>query len=320
MNVVLSVIIVNWNRRECLSSLLVDIQKQTFRDFEIVIVDNGSNDGAYNVSSELGIPAKMVRLHKNFGLSAGRNIGLVNSSGSIIFMPDNDLRLPDPDLFSNAVTYLTTNPVAVVSCSQFGDAEALSESRGSSRYPVEYWFFTGGACFFRRDVFEKVGLFDDDFSYGGEEWDLSFRIHAAQLSMMKNPALAVVHKQDPGSRVPSHTFMILLNMMFAQLRYMPATDALALLVSQISIVLVRSVRSLNPGAFFKFLIMMVARFRRMVLVKRKRVSRTTMNRWYRLRLLDKGYALKEPRVSVWTYYLHKVLMKKDALRRAEVSK
>ena len=70
--------------------MLEELEKQTFRDFEIVVVDQGSTDGAPEEIEKQYPQIKVIRLQKNAGVPAGMNIGAVNARGEILVFLDND--------------------------------------------------------------------------------------------------------------------------------------------------------------------------------------------------------------------------------------
>ncbi len=84
----LSVIIVTFNRANFLNALLKSIQKQSFDDFEIIIVDNDSKDNT--TKNTLKFNLIYIKLNKNYGLSFGRNVGLKYARGDIVCFLDDD--------------------------------------------------------------------------------------------------------------------------------------------------------------------------------------------------------------------------------------
>ena len=84
-----SIIIVNWNRKEDLLFTLKKISVDTYTNLEVVIVDNGSNDG-----STKEVPAKYpnykyINLNSNLGCEEGYNVGVLNSKGEILIYLDS---------------------------------------------------------------------------------------------------------------------------------------------------------------------------------------------------------------------------------------
>jgi GT2 family glycosyltransferase len=87
-----SVIVLNLNGEKILRRCLDHLLNQSYRNFEIIVVDNGSTDGSVAVLEEYLKTDKLsvVRAHKNLGVPGGRNLGLLHVRGEIIAYMDND--------------------------------------------------------------------------------------------------------------------------------------------------------------------------------------------------------------------------------------
>ena len=90
----ISVILVTYNREQYLPTILDCINRQTFEDYELILVNNGSTDGTAQICEDYAISDKRVKLltiEKNRGASNGRNCGLSAATGEYIaFMDDDD--------------------------------------------------------------------------------------------------------------------------------------------------------------------------------------------------------------------------------------
>ena len=84
MTPVVSVIVVNWNRRDMLRACLKSLRAQTLRDFEIVVVDNGSGDGSPAMVLEEFPEAELIRNSENRGFCAGNNQGIRQARGTVL--------------------------------------------------------------------------------------------------------------------------------------------------------------------------------------------------------------------------------------------
>jgi len=87
-----SVIIVNWNGAKYLPDCLDSLQAQSFRDFETVLVDNGSRDESVHLIRERYPWVKLVVLETNTGYAAGNNVGLAETTGEYVVLLNNDTR------------------------------------------------------------------------------------------------------------------------------------------------------------------------------------------------------------------------------------
>ena len=84
----ISVVIPAYNDSRKLERLLVSLKKQTFKDFEIIVVDDASADNTYDVAKKYA--NKVIRNNRNQGPAITRNIGIKNSDSSIIAFTDSD--------------------------------------------------------------------------------------------------------------------------------------------------------------------------------------------------------------------------------------
>ena len=100
----ISIIIVNWNRIDDMRETLNSLESQTYRNYEIVVVDNGSTDDS-KTKLPLEFPnIRLISVDKNLGCEEGFNIGMENSNGDIFFYLDSDASL-DNDVAWEAYTY-----------------------------------------------------------------------------------------------------------------------------------------------------------------------------------------------------------------------
>ena len=111
MKPVVSIIIVNWNGRPYLPDCLDNLARQSFRNFEVVLVDNGSVDESVSFVKEHYPWVKLVILNENTGFSVGNNHGLQHAVGDYIVTLNNDTRV-EPDWLQVMVITADTHPDA----------------------------------------------------------------------------------------------------------------------------------------------------------------------------------------------------------------
>lgn len=197
-----SIIIVTWNSKKYLSTCLEHLQAQSFQSFEIILVDNGSEDGALDKLHER-YPSLKLQIHKlkeNMGFSVANNIGARLARGRWLALLNTDA-FPAPDWLSNLITAAEKNPgFSSFSSRQIsaGDARFLDGAgdvyhisgfawKRYLGYPSENYGKESGEVFsscaaaamYSREEFLEVGGFDEDlFSYY-EDVDLGFRLRLA---------------------------------------------------------------------------------------------------------------------------------------------
>ena len=210
----IAIVIPNWNTREFLGGCLASLRRQTFGDFETILVDSASTDGSVEFVNENFPETRTIALPENRGFSGAVNAGIEASDAELVVLLNNDTE-QDPGWLAALVRAADTHPEAGLFASKlvnFGDrrlldgaGDALRKSglpyrlghgeRDRGQFGSEGFVF--GACaaaaLYRRGVFEEVGLFDEDFFAYCEDGDLSFRAQLAGHRCLYVPDSVVYH-------------------------------------------------------------------------------------------------------------------------------
>lgn len=208
-----SFVVVTYNRKDDLSETLSLLRAQTYRPIEIIVVDNNSSDGTELLfKGEFNAPfIRYIRLTKNRGVAGGRNVGIQQARGEIIIFLDDDALMIGPDSTQKIVEKFATDKsigvLAFKSINYYTKQVAREEfpHRNKSLNPdveFETTYFIGVAHAIRREVFTKISLYPEDFFYGFEELDLSFRVLNAGYRIIYFPSVTVLHKKSPTGRLP----------------------------------------------------------------------------------------------------------------------
>jgi glycosyltransferase involved in cell wall biosynthesis len=177
-----SVIIPSFNLGRFLPEAIASVRRQTFPDFEIVVVDDGSTDPetAEAIRSAAGPDLRAVR-SDNRGLSAARNLGISEARGGLISCLDAD-DIFAPQWLELAVARLDAEPdLAFVShwLEAFGDEQGeWTPGRGDLAALLDQNVFNGAALF-RRQLVDEVGGFDESMRDGCEDWEFWIRVMEA---------------------------------------------------------------------------------------------------------------------------------------------
>ena len=91
-----SIIIVNWNGKNFLASCLDGLKQQTYRDFSIILVDNGSNDGSLDYVQTHYPEVKTIALAENLGFATANNIAIKSVQTEYVALLNNDA-VPHPE-------------------------------------------------------------------------------------------------------------------------------------------------------------------------------------------------------------------------------
>mgnify|MGYP003395948958 CR=1 FL=1 len=90
MNKLVTVIIPNWNGKELLKVCLKSLANQSFKDFEVVVIDNGSSDGSSDYIKKFHPKVKVIELDKNYGFAKAVNMGIQSTNSKYLFLLNND--------------------------------------------------------------------------------------------------------------------------------------------------------------------------------------------------------------------------------------
>jgi len=109
-NVLVSIIIVSLNRKNELLKCIKSINEQSYKDFEILLIDNNSNDGSCEIIKSTFPDTKIYKAKKNLGTSYTRNAAINFSSGNLIWFLDSDVYLFNKDVLKNLVKKFNSDP------------------------------------------------------------------------------------------------------------------------------------------------------------------------------------------------------------------
>jgi glycosyltransferase involved in cell wall biosynthesis len=183
----ISVIIPTYNRPELLSSAIGSVLNQTFQDFELIVVDDASEDQIQDVLTILNDRRiKYIRHKANRGEAAARNTGITHSGGEFIgFLDDDDQWLPEKlrlqiDLLENSSpevggVYSSFFAIDMENGRTLG--QWVPKKRGDIYEDMRFDNFVGtpSTVLLRRECFYRAGLFDEDIAYG-LDYDMWIRI------------------------------------------------------------------------------------------------------------------------------------------------
>jgi len=211
----ISVIIVSWNSAIYLPRCLSALVAQSYRDFEVLIIDNGSSDNAIlNVEDSYPtLDLRVERLEKNTGFAVANNIGARLVQGKWLALLNADA-FPEPDCLKQLLQAVDDNPEFTFFASRqiqantpelldgTGDAYHVSGlawrenyNNLASKYGMqsgEVFSACAAAALYLRDDFMKVGGFDEDYFSYHEDVDLGFRLRLTGGRCLYVPQ-AVVH-------------------------------------------------------------------------------------------------------------------------------
>lgn len=182
-----SVVMAAFNAESCIEETLKSALNQTFTDFEILVIDDGSTDGTVEILKRIaGVDPRCHWISQaNRGPGAARNHGLKVARGELIAFLDHD-DLWHPDKLSLQIAMFDAQPdLAVVTCySTIIDENGYSLGwrlggaiRGNVYHEMIEWDMVSGGsvAMVRRNALEKVSGYDEALLYR-EDWDLWIRL------------------------------------------------------------------------------------------------------------------------------------------------
>lgn len=215
----ISVIVVNWNRRELLRASLESLARQAGAGFEVIVVDNGSRDGSlemvereYSARPELTL--RLIANPENRGFCAANNQGIAASRGAFIALLNNDAEA-EPGWLAALRRAFRHSPEVGMAASKvlvYGDPGRIDKvghliypdgqnrgrgsgqpDRGQYDLPEEILWPDGCAAMYKREMLDHIGGFDEDFFAYADDAELGLRARIAGWSCLYVPDAVVRH-------------------------------------------------------------------------------------------------------------------------------
>jgi len=238
-----SVVIPTWNGADLLAHALRSLAGQSFRDFDVVVVDNASTDGTLTMLAHDHPRVHVVRMNENVGFAAAVNAGIRATNTEIVALLNNDTEA-HPDWLASLVRTLDDD-AEVGSCASkmldfhdrtridsagdrlgiFASQRGHGEADGPDfAEPVDVLSASAGAAAYRRSLFDEVGPFDERYFAYFEDVDLGVRARLAGWRCRYVPDAVVYHVGSASSRRMSERAFYLRsrNAMILGFQYLPA--------------------------------------------------------------------------------------------------
>jgi len=206
----ISVVILNYKRREALVRALDSVRRQEYTNCEVILVDNASEDGICEFIAAHAPEVRLIELPENLGACAGRNAGIRAARGQIVITLDNDIYFDSPFELRKVVKVFENRPDIHVLSFQLCDA-ATGRMRLREWCHPRSWqefgqtdfetnFFVEGASAYRREVFAAAGLYYDPIFIGCEGHDLAMRVLDSGFRILYCPQVRARHLMSPDTR------------------------------------------------------------------------------------------------------------------------
>ena len=243
-----SVIVINYNGKGIIGTCLEALTKQSYKEFEIIIVDNRSWDGSLNEihrfleENSSGKPMKVIAIKSNIGFAGGNLEGLKHARGEYVALLNPDA-LADRDWLEELVRAMDLHSEVGICASKIivqgsnvidsaGDGYASSlkgfkrgEGENADRFNQGGYVFgaCAGAALYRKGMMEEIGFLDKDFFLIHEDTDLNYRAQLAGWKVLYVPSAIVYHKVRSiiGHRSDIAVYYTLRNSEFVRIKNVP---------------------------------------------------------------------------------------------------
>jgi GT2 family glycosyltransferase len=214
-----SIVIVCWESAAYLPRCLQSLESQSYSDFEVIVVDNASTDGATDELARRhpALKLRLERLNSNRGFAIANNVAARLAQGEWLVLLNPDA-YPEPDWLDELMKAAAAHPAAFFASRQLqADRPGVLDGEGDEYHtsglawragygqPIlpagevrEVFSACAAAAMFPRLAFLDAGGFDEDYFAYHEDVDLGFRLRLRGLKCMLAPA-AVVHHVGYGS-------------------------------------------------------------------------------------------------------------------------
>lgn len=245
-----SIVIVNWNGRHLLDECLTSLFGQTCRDFEVILVDNGSADGSAEwIEEAWGDALHLLRLPTNAGFAGGTNAGLRRAKGRLLVLLNNDTavdprwlealaraadRHPGGGMFASKIlNYYRRDEIDNTGHLIYPDGLARGRNRletDDGRFDAEGPVLLPSGCagVYRREMLDEIGLLDEAFFAYAEDVDLGLRARWAGWECWYVPSAVVYHKYSAtaGAYTPRKAYLVERNRIWVLLKNFPLREVL----------------------------------------------------------------------------------------------
>ena len=227
----ITIVIPNYNGKHFMDPCLDSLSRQTYSNFEIIVVDNNSSDGSREYMQENHPEIRYIQLDQNYGFSKAVNAGIKAARTPYIILLNNDTTVDShfvealrnairqsPKIFSVSSKMIQMyHPELIDSAGDLYTLMGWGVCRGSGRpvsnYQDDDEIFTAcaGAAIYRKAIFEKIGYFDESHFAYLEDIDVGYRARIYGYKNMFCPSAKVYHVGSGTSGSKYNSFKVKLS-------------------------------------------------------------------------------------------------------------
>ena len=236
-----SILIGAKDRPDALIRCVKSVLAQAYENLEVLVLDDNSKEKLCGKLTETVTDSrvKCIRSDTTLGVAGGRNILIKKAEGDFLITLDDDAAFRNKDSLNRIIDLFDSHPdvglftlkiIDIIDEKEVGirtpfRRAAIKRNPQIINLPQYASYFLGGAHAVRKEVFEKCGLYQENFLYGGEELDLSYRIiengykifYAPDIVVEHYPGIAEATKEEKTIRLHA----IMRNKIWINYKYLP---------------------------------------------------------------------------------------------------
>lgn len=226
------IIVLNWNGKEDTLDCLRSLRTTAYGNYQVVLVDNGSEDDSVAAVRKDFPEAEIVETGKNLGFAGGNNVGIeyaMQQGADYVFLINNDTTVHSAYLTELVAVAESDDKIGAVGSKIYyhseperiwfaggkinwlrnkGEHIGLDEiDKGQFDEIREVGYLTGCALLVKREVVEKIGVLEDDYFLYYEDVDYSLRIQNAGYKTIYAPKSMIYHKVSRSTKPGSSSYV-----------------------------------------------------------------------------------------------------------------
>jgi len=224
------IVILNYNGRDVIKKCLSSVFKTNYPNFEVVIVDNNSNDDSFEIAKSNFSKANFIRNEENLGFATGNNVGIrfsLERMADYVLLLNNDTEV-EPDFLEKLVEVGEKEEKAGVLGPVIfnGGNKQVWFSKGIINWMTmksehsrkietqDYYesdYITGCAMLVKAEVFKEIGLFDEDFFLYWEDADFCLRAKRTGFKILVITASWVYHYEKSEKSIKNKVYWLVMS-------------------------------------------------------------------------------------------------------------
>jgi len=224
----ISIVIPNFNGKQFLKECLNSIKKQNLSLYDVIIIDNASTDESVEYIKDNYAEFTLIQNRENLGFATAVNQGIAASNAEYVFLLNNDTEL-EVECVSNLLNCINKDETIFAVSSKMiqnqdrnliddagdeytilGFTQKVGNNRSTELYKSKREIFSAcaGAAIYRRNIFEIIGYFDENFFAYMDDVDISYRARIYGFKCVYCPDALVYHHVSATSGSKYNAFKI----------------------------------------------------------------------------------------------------------------